>query len=134
MDVESLAQQLLAYSEGRGDHQDLVVRAGPEQDLYFRFSSDRQGSPRVMSWEARPRSVGPETRESSQQAEWLARMDFHKDGDGLVGRTVAMPFSIEAARLVAGLASFLLERAYDLPDKAVVSVALEIPTEKADPR
>jgi hypothetical protein len=132
MNVESLAQQLLAYSEGRGEQQDLVVRAGPEQDLYFRFSSDKQGSPAVMSWEARPRSVGPETRESAQQAHWLARMDFHKDGDGLVARTVAMPFTIEAARLIAGLASFLLERAYDLPEKAVVSVALEIPPENAE--
>jgi hypothetical protein len=134
MNVESLAQQLLAFSEGRGPQQDLVVRAGPEHDLYFRFSSDRQGSPPAMSWEARPRSAGPETRESAQQAEWLARMDFQKDGDGLVGRTVAMPFTIEAARLIAGLASFLLERAYDLPEKAVVSVALEIPAEKVDPR
>jgi hypothetical protein len=134
MNVESLAQQLLAFSDGQGAQQDLIVRAGPEQDLYFRFSSDRQGSPPAMSWEARPRSVGAETRESAQQAEWLARMDFQKDGEGLVGRTVAMPFTIEAARLIAGLASFLLERAYDLPDKAVVSVALEIPTEQVDPR
>lgn len=45
-----------------------------------------------------------------------------------------MPFTIEAARLIAGLASFLLERAYDLPEKAVVSVALEIPAEEADAR
>jgi len=125
MELEPLAQQLIAFSERQDRSQDLVVRAGAAQDVYFRFSVDDEGSPRLMGWEARPRGVGEQTPESDEQRQWLARMDFRKDGDGLLARSVAVPSTIEAARLIAGLASFLLDHAYVLPEDAVVSIALE---------
>ena len=124
MNVESLAQQLLVYS-GRHDGQhDLVVRAGQGHEVYFRFSEDRVDPVHMMSWEARPNAAGS-FEAPHQEAGWLTRMDFRRDGDGLVARIVGMPGSIEDARAIAGLASFLLDHAYDLPESAVVSVALE---------
>jgi hypothetical protein len=124
MNVESLAQQLVTFS-GRHDRQhDLVVRAGQGHDVYFRFSEDRVDPVHKMTWEARPNAAGS-FEAPNQQAGWLTRMDFRRDGDGLVARIVGMPSSIEDARVIAGLAAFLLDHAYDLPEKTVVSVAVE---------
>jgi hypothetical protein len=124
MNVESLAQQLLAFS-GRHDGQhDLVVRAGQGHEVYFRFSEDRVDPVHMMTWEARPNAAGS-FEAPNQEAGWLTRMDFRRDGDGLVARIVGMPDSIGDARVIAGLASFLLEHAYDLPEQTVVSVAVE---------
>ena len=77
-----------------------------------------------MSWEARRNAV--ESGDVSDgQAGWLTRMHFRGDGDRLAGRIVGMPCTIGDARLIAALASFLLEHAYDLPENSAVSIALE---------
>ena len=78
-----------------------------------------------MNWEARPRAVESGAAEDGQAA-WLTRMEFQKDGDGLVGRIVGMPSTIGDARLVAAATSFLLQQAFEVPDNAVVSVAIEV--------
>ena len=53
-------------------------------------------------------------------------MEFQKDGDGLVGRIVGMPSTIGDARLIAAATSLLLQQAFDVPDNAVVSIAIEV--------
>ena len=78
-----------------------------------------------MNWEARPRAVGSGAAEDGG-AGWLTRMQFQKDGDGLVGLIVGMPTSLGDARLVAAATSFLLQQAFDVPDNAVVSIAIEV--------
>ena len=125
MDVERLAQQLLTFSQDHDRHHDLVLRVGPGRDLYFRFSEDQADPAHGMNWEARPSAVGSEATEDGG-AGWLTRMEFRKDGDGLVGRIVGMPSAIGDARLVAAATSFLLQQAFDVPDNAVVSIAIEV--------
>ncbi len=122
--MEVLAQRLLAFSgEHDADHH-LVLRAGPRRDVYYRFSESRADPLRLMAWEAREDAAGSE-RLPAEQARWLTRMAFRRYGGGLLGRVVGMPHTIEDARMIAGLASFLLEHAYALPGNAAVSVALE---------
>ena len=53
-------------------------------------------------------------------------MQFQRDGDGLVGLIVGMPSSLGDARLVAAATSFLLQEAFDVPDNAAVSIAIEV--------
>ena len=125
MDMELLAQQLLAFSQGHDRQHDLVLRVGPGHDFYFRFSEDEADPARRMNWEARPRAVGSGATEDGG-AGWLARMQFQRDGDGLVGLIVGMPSSLGDARLVAAATSFLLQEAFDVPDNAVVSIAIEV--------
>jgi len=52
-------------------------------------------------------------------------MDFRRNDDWLVRRTVGMPDTIGDARLIAALAVFLLRRVYGLQPDHVVSAALE---------
>lgn len=125
MDVEVLAQRLLAFSGEHDTDHHLVLRAGPRRDVYYRFSESRADPVRLLAWEARENAAGSE-RLPDQQARWLTRMDFRRyGGGGLLGRVVGMPHTIEDARVIAGLASFLLEHAYALPQSTAVSVALE---------
>ena len=125
MDMELLAQQLLAFSQEHDRQHDLVVRVGAGHDFYFRFSEDEADPARRMNWEARPHAVESDAAEDGQ-AGWLTRMHFQRDGDGLVGLIVGMPSSLGDARLVAAATSFLLEQAFDVPDNAVVSIAIEV--------
>ena len=122
MDVEHLAQQLSRYASLRDGHYALVVRVGPARDVYFRFCESRADPGHMLTWQARPCAAGSA---ETQQLGWLARMDFRRDHDGLSARVVGMPLAIEDARVIAGLAAFLLEHAYCVPQDAAVSVALE---------
>jgi hypothetical protein len=124
MDVEHLAQQLLCFAHRRDRRLDLVVRAGPDHGVYFRFSEHRADPEHLMDWSARPGAAGP-IEATHGQAEWLARMDFRRDGDGSASRAVRMPFTLEDARVIAGLVSFLLQQAYDLPEDVEVGASLE---------
>ena len=122
MDVEHLAQQLSRYASLRDGRLSLVVRVGPARDLYFRFSESPADPAPMLTWQARSGAVGSA---ETQELGWLARMDFRRDHAGLSARVVGMPLTIEDARVIAGLAAFLLEHAYRMPEDAVVSVALE---------
>jgi len=124
MDVEHLAQQLLCFAHRRDRRLDLVVRAGPDCAVFFRFCEGSADPEHMMSWEARPHAdVSAEALRG--QAEWLTRMDFRRDGEGPAGRAVRMPFTLGDARVIAGLVSFLLQQAYDLPEDTEVSATLE---------
>ena len=124
MNVELLAERLVAYSEQHDWQDDLVVRAGPGRDLYFRFSGSEIDSVRTMSWEARPDAVGSGDPQDPV-AGWLTRMDFRRNGDWLVSRSVGMPMTIGDARLMAALAVFLIRRTYCVRPEHLVSAALE---------
>jgi len=124
MDVEHLARQLLSLANTHDRRLALVVRAGPDRDVYFRFRERGVDQECEMCWEARP-SVTGSADAPCGQAEWLTRMDFRRGGDGPAARVVRMPTTLEDARVIAGLVSFLLQQAYDLPEDAEVSAALE---------
>jgi hypothetical protein len=124
MDVEHLAQQLLDLANRHDRRLALVVRAGPDHDVYFRFCRRGTDQEDEMCWEARPNACGS-AEAPCGQAEWLTRMDFRRDGDGPAARVVRTPVTLEDARVIAGLVSFLLQQAYDLPADAEVSAALE---------
>ncbi len=119
METSVLAEQLRAFAQADGGTE-LIVQPEPGRTS-FRFDRDPDDPEHTMHWEALPRVPATGAPLSEAQSGWLTRLGF-RWSNGRFVRTVAAPHSLESARLIAGMISFLLERVYGVSPDATVTI------------